>query len=268
MPKRSYYISLGLVLVIALVILNLPARTSARLKLALGSLFLPLFGLVGVSQHAAGKVAVALTSRPELERQLEALKRENQQLKLQAMQSAEALGENQRLRQSLQWQQRQSQWNLKLARVLLRDPANWWRSVTVDVGSRDGVRENQPVLTCDGLVGRVHSVRFATAQVLLLGDPNCNVSARVENEVRDVGIVVAGGALDSTLAQMNFLPANAILKPGQMVFTSGQGGLFPKGIPIGRIMDSRRAEFGLYTEARIKLAANLAGLEEVWVIIK
>ncbi len=49
-------------------------------------------------------------------------------------------------------------WKLKLANVILRDPANWWRTLQIDLGSRDGVRENLPVLTPDGLVGRV-SVR-------------------------------------------------------------------------------------------------------------
>ena len=48
--------------------------------------------------------------------------------------------------------------------------------------------------------------------------------------------------------------------------TSGLGGVFPKGIPIGRIVDSRLAEYGLYLQARVKLAAGLSGLEEVWVI--
>lgn len=268
MLKRSHYIALGLVTVITMVILNLPARTSARLKLALGSLFLPLFGLVGASQQTAGKAAVNLTSRSELQRQIEALSRENQQLRLQAVQTAEILQENARLRQMLQFQQRRTPWNLKAARVIVRDPANWWRTVTIDLGSRDGVRENQPVLTNDGLVGRVQSVRLTNAQVLLLGDPNCNVSARVENDTRDAGIVSSGGPFDASLVQMRYLPRSTNIKPGQNVVTSDEGGLFPKGIPIGRILDSRPAEFGLYTEARVKLAANLSGLEEVWVMIR
>jgi rod shape-determining protein MreC len=268
MLKRSHYISLGLVTVIALVILNLPARTSARLKLAFGSLFLPLFGLVGASQQAAGKASVSLMSRGELERQLELLSRENQELKLHAAQTAEVFRENERLRALVQWEQKRTQWNLKLARVVLRDPANWWRTVTIDLGSRDGIRENQPVMTTDGLVGRISAVRLTNAQVLLLGDPNCNVSARVENETRDGGIVSAGSPFDMSLVTMNYLPRSAVVKAGQNIVTSDEGGLFPKGIPIGRVMDSRPAEFGLYTEARIKLAANLSGLEEVWVLIK
>jgi rod shape-determining protein MreC len=57
------------------------------------------------------------------------------------------------------------------------------------------------------------------------------------------------------------------VKPGQKVVTSGLGGIFPKGIPIGQVLDSQSVEFGLYVEARVKLAANLNGLEEIWVLM-
>lgn len=268
MLKRSHYIALGLVTVIALVILNLPARTSARLKLALGSLFLPLFGLVGASQQTASKVADSLTPRAELERQNELLRRENHQLRVQALQFSEITRENDRLTKLIAWQQRRPEWKLKLARVVMRDPANWWRTVQIDLGSQHGLSNNLPVLTPDGLVGRIQSVSLTHSQVVLVGDPRCNVAARVENEVRDAGIVGASGPFDTALVEMKYLPRTAIVKPGQSVVTSGDGDLFPKGIPVGRIVDSRAAEFGLYMEARVKLAANLSGLEEVWVMLK
>ncbi len=56
------------------------------------------------------------------------------------------------------------------------------------------------------------------------------------------------------------------MKSGQGVITSGLGGVFPKGIPIGQMVDARPVEFGLYTEARVKLSANLGALEQVWVL--
>ena len=57
------------------------------------------------------------------------------------------------------------------------------------------------------------------------------------------------------------------MKPGQKVVTSGEGGIFPAGIPIGQIVDSHPVEFGLYTEARVKLSANLGALDKVWVLL-
>jgi len=129
------------------------------------------------------------------------------------------------------------------------------------------VRVNLPVLTPEGLVGRVAGVSFDHAQVLLVGDPNCRVAALVENENRDNGVVGPAGPLENDLAVLSYLPRGAALKPGQAVLTSGLGGVFPKGLLLGKIVDAQAVEYGLYLEARVKLAANLNALEEVWVLL-
>jgi rod shape-determining protein MreC len=264
MLRRSHYIALGLVVLLTLVILNLPNQTSARLKLGIGSLFLPLFGLASSSQHLADMAGDAVMPRWQLLKLNEDLRRENQQLRLQGMQAEETALENARLRQLVGWQ-RQTRWKLKLARVVLREPANWWHTVQIDLGSRDGLQVNLPVLTTDGLIGRISSVSFARAQVTLLGDPNCKVSARVENETHDTGIIGPSGPIETDLVAMGYLSRNANLKPGQSVVTSGVGGIFPSGIPIGRVVDVQPVDYGSRTEARVKLAANLNALGEVWV---
>jgi rod shape-determining protein MreC len=265
MLKRPHYIALGLVVLLTLAILNLPSQTTARLKLGVGSLFLPLFGLATSSQQLAGAAGDAVVPRRELLKLNESLRRENQQLRLQAIRAQETASENARLRQLLGWQ-RQTTWKLKLAKVVLSEPANWWRTVQIDLGSRDGLRPNLPVLTMDGLVGRISAVGLTRSQVVLLGDPNCKVSARVENESRDIGVIGASGPLDAEFVGLGFLSRNANLKPAQNVVTSGEGGIFPPGIPIGKIVDVQAADYGLRTEAQVKLAANLNALEEVWVM--
>ena len=265
MLKRPHYIALGLVVLLTLVILNLPSQTSARFKLGIGSLFLPLFGLAGSSQQLAGTMGDTVVSRRELLRLNDELRRENQQLRLQAMQAQETASENARLRQLVGWQ-RQTSWKLKLAKVVLREPADWWRTVQIDLGSRDGLRVNLPVLTTDGLVGRISSVSLTRSQVVLLGDPNCKVSARVENEAHDTSVIGASGPLDTEFVGLGYLSRNANLKPAQNVVTSGEGGIFPPGIPIGKVVDVQAVDFGLRTQARVRLAANLNALEEVWVM--
>jgi rod shape-determining protein MreC len=265
MLKRSHYITLVLVLGLTLIILGLSNQTAMRVKLALGSLFLPLFGLANTSHQLAGKTSEITTSREDLLKENEALKREQQQSRLQAVQTEETARENARLRQLLGWQQKVP-WKLKLATVVLRDPANWWRTIEIDLGSRDGVRINLPVLTPDGLVGRVSSVSLTRSQVVLIGDPDCKVSAQIENDSRDEGVIESAGPFDSSLLTLGYLSKDANIKPGQNVLTSGLGGVFPKGIPIGKIVDSHQVEYGLSTEARVKLAVNLSSLEEVWVL--
>ncbi|HEV2435770.1 MAG TPA: rod shape-determining protein MreC [Verrucomicrobiae bacterium] len=265
MLKRKHYLALGAVVLAALLIFSLPQRATSRLKLAVSSLFLPLFGLLNTAQQLPVAAADTVMPRSALLREIGELRRQNEQLNIQMKQAAATAQENDQLRALLGWQ-RQTPWRLKLANVVMRDPANWWRTVQIDLGSRDGVRENLPVLTTDGLVGRVTSVGLTRSQVVLIGDPYCRVSALVENPAHDVGVISPGGPLDTSLVVLTYLSGNAVLKPGQTVVTSGEGGIYPRGITIGQIVDSQTVEYGLYTEARVKLAANLGALEQVWVL--
>jgi rod shape-determining protein MreC len=266
MFKQKHYLALGAVTLVAVLVLSLPSRAVSHLKLAVGSLFLPLFGLANSAQQLPADLADSVLPRRELLRQIDTLRRQNDQLKVQSLQAAATARENDQLR-TLLGQQKQMPWKLKLANVVMRDPANWWRTIQIDLGSRDGLSNNLPVLTADGLVGRVLSVSLTRSQVVLIGDPNCRISALVENPTRDTGIISASGPLDNSLVELTYLSSSANLKPGQNVFTSGLGGVFPKGIPIGLVAEEAQpVEFGLYTEARVKLSANLGALEQVWVL--
>ena len=253
-------------MLLVLVLVNLPSQTATHLKLALGGLFLPLFGLAGSAQNLTERAGNTVVPRRVLLDEIHQLRRDNEQLRLQSLQHAEVARENQQLRQSLGWQKR-SPWQLKLAHVVGRDPANWWRAIHIDLGSRDGARTNCPVLTAEGLVGRIAQVGFARSQVLLVGDPNCRVAAVVE-KTRDKGIIMPGSSSnwDHLLVDLTYLPGNTDLKAGLEVFTSGEGGIFPRGIPVGKILDTNTKNYGIYTEARVKLNADLNRLEEVWVM--
>jgi rod shape-determining protein MreC len=265
MFKQNNYIAAGIVVLAAVLVLSLPASATSHLKLALGSLFLPLFGLANAGQQLPADLADSVLPRHELLHEVANLRQQIQQLQMQQLQAQATAQENDRFRDLYGWQ-RQQPWKYKLARVITRDPANWWRSVEIDLGSHDGITPNLPVLTPAGLIGRVSSVGYARSQVMLIGDPNCRVSALVQNTAQDTGVLSASGPLNSSLAELTYLASGANLKSGQPVVTSGIGGVFPRGIPLGAIVDSRQVEFGLYTEARVKLNVNLGSLEEVWVL--
>jgi rod shape-determining protein MreC len=267
MFKQKNYLALGAVVLVAVLLLSLPTRATVRLKLAVSSWFLPLFGLAGAAQQLPADLADSVLPRRELLKEIDDLRRENQQLKEQQIQSVTIARENDQLRDLLEWQ-RQSPWKLKLANVVMRDPANWWRTVQIDLGSRDGVQTNMPVLTTEGLVGRVSAVSYVSSQVVIIGDPNCRISALVEDGAHDMGVLSGSDPVDNSLITLTYLTSSANLKPGQSVMTSGLGGVFPKGIPVGKIYDSRPIEYGLAAEARVKLNANLGALEQVWVLYR
>jgi rod shape-determining protein MreC len=263
MLKRPHYIAIGLIVVLILTMLNLPSQTAARLKLGIGSVFLPLFGLAASSQRAIEKAGESLVPRQELVKQNENLRRENTLLRQQLAENSKAVQENEKLRKLFGWQQRHPL-KIKLGRVVLTEPANWWRTVQIDLGTRDGVSNNLPILSSEGyLVGKIGQATFARSQVLLLGDPNCKVAARIDPG-GEMGIIGASGPLETGFVEMAFI-RNANLKPGQNVRTSGKGGIFPENVPIGQIVDVRPIESGLSSVARVKLAANISALDGVWV---
>ena len=266
MLKKSHYIILIFVVLLVLLLLQLPGETMGKLKLAISGLFLPLFGLSNSTHEWLGQAGGGLLPRGELLRQNAQLRHDNQELQIRLAQDAALWAENARLRTEVGWT-RQTRWRVKLARVIGRDPANWWRSVEIDLGSRDGLRANLAVLTPDGLVGKVQSAGETRSQVVLLGDPNLRVSAVVNNN--ETGIITANSSatLDDGLIDLDQLSGASGAKPGQNVVTWGEGGVFPPGIMIGKIVDLRPKEYGLSTEARVKLAANLSALEEVWVML-
>jgi rod shape-determining protein MreC len=81
-------------------------------------------------------------------------------------------------------------------------------------------------------------------------------------------VVTGAGPLETGFVEMGYLPKNAELKSGQNVWTSGLGGIFPKDILVGKIVDVRPEAYGLYTVARVKLSAKISALEEVWVLLE
>jgi len=265
MFKRPYYIALGIVVLVTLVVLKLPARTTSQLKLAISGLFLPFFGLASSTEKLAQKAGDAIAPRGALLTQIEQLQTENRELKLRMVQWDAIAKENLRFRQYYGWE-KEAPWKYKVARVIGRDPANWWRTLRIDKGLRDGVTTNCAVLTSEGLVGRVSDASFAQAQVVLLGDPNCRVSVVVD-ETRDHGIVAPASSspLEPTLVDLSYLPRQSQLRAGQRIVTSGEGGIFPPGILVGYLVDFRSIGYGLYQEARVKVAVRMNALEEVFV---
>ena len=273
--KRRHYIAFAAVIVLTVVVLKLPPRTATQFKLAIGGFFLPLFGLASSSQQLAEKTGNAIVPRRELLKQNADLSREIAELKVQLQRDAELERENTRLRAMLGFQQT-ARWKIKPARVIARDPANWWRNVQIDLGERDGLRVDLPVLTADGLVGRVREVSQTRARVVLLGDANCRVPAMVIDphakqpnaQPIDHGVITGGaGLLDETIVELGFLSQASVVKPGQQVRTSSYSAIYPAGILIGEVIDTRAVDFGLRTVARVKLAAKLNSLEEVWVVM-
>jgi rod shape-determining protein MreC len=267
MFKRNNLILIVIIILVFGCLLLMPEGVSSRLKVIIGSVFLPIFGISSSVHKVTDSTINITTPRSELLSKIQKLEDENRKLKIDLMQMKSVWEENRLLRTNIGWAA-QAPWRLKLARVIAREPSLWWKGFHIDLGSKDGIRPNLPVISPDGLVGRIGEVNFASSMVILLGDPKCRVSVVIP-EANDFGIIAPSQAefFSGRYLDLEYLTKRNELKPGQAVFTSGLGGLFPRGIPIGRIVDVRNAD-GLYLKARIEVSANLNALELVWVILQ
>ncbi|NOZ86196.1 MAG: rod shape-determining protein MreC [Deltaproteobacteria bacterium] len=138
------------------------------------------------------------------------------------------------------------------------------RTLRIDRGREDGVRNYQAVMSADGLVGRIISVSENFSDVLLLTDVSSSVSIIVA-PVRAKALLTGSGD-DEEACIVDYLRRNHRINVGDEVITSGLDGVFPKGLPVGKISRIRDPGQGLFYEARVDLAADLTSLEEVLIL--
>ncbi len=196
-----------------------------------------------------------------LQKQIAFLEIENQRLQEQAL-------ENERLRSLLEFKQSLPYRSLP-ARIIGWDLSAYARTVTINVGFRDGVQKGQAVIGAKGLIGQIidEPGRLSGpswAQVLLITDPTSRVSVVVER-TRDRGILEGIGKEDNLL--LKYLAPEARPIKGEVVVTSGLGGIFPQGIPVGKIERIEQNPFSSSPQGRVRPSADFAHLEELLVII-
>lgn len=152
------------------------------------------------------------------------------------------------------------------ARVVGRDANQWFNTVIIDHGSFSGVAEGQPVLTSEGLVGRVIHAAPNAARVLLLTDERSGAGA-VIGQLADSRVLGVVRGKNASLCEMKIVSAGDVkIQPGEVVLTSGQDGIYPRGLIIGRVARVAADAGGNPAQIEIAPAAALARLETVSVL--
>ena len=190
------------------------------------------------------------------------LVKDNSQLKAELARLEEVRLANQRLRKLLEFKE-----NVAIpvlpAQVVAEDASSWFRTVVIDKGSKDGLREGLPVVVAEGVVGRTLQVSPYQSRVLLITDASSAVAVLVQSS-RSRGICRGEGeqlTLDYALRREE-------INPGDQVVTSGTGGIFPKGLPVGRVSANYQASYGLFQTVKVEPAVDFSRLEEVLVLLR
>ncbi|HAI32230.1 MULTISPECIES: rod shape-determining protein MreC [unclassified Thalassospira] len=199
-----------------------------RIRAASADLVSPVMNVISRPAASINELTDKIYNLAHLYEENERLRRENQQL-LAWQQAARNLShENARLRDLASYTSPPAL-HLVTSRVIADMGGAYAHSVMISAGSRDGVAKGQAVISDEGLIGRVAEAGYQASRVLLITDINSRVPVVVENS-RDRAFL-SGDNTNRPL--LTFLTADAAVAPGDRILTSGHGGAFPPGIPIG-----------------------------------
>jgi rod shape-determining protein MreC len=174
--------------------------------------------------------------------------------------------ENERMRRILAFAQTRPGLELRgaqiIARVIGQESTNFLEYIEIDLGASHNIAVGMPVVTEQGLVGRISEVNNVTSKVLLITDPSSAVNSILQSS-RLNGIIQ--GTPDGDLI-MDFIPQGPVFSVGEVVLTSGMGVRFPRGIPIGQVVERRQRDIDIFQQAVVRPSIDFSSLELVAIV--
>ena len=157
---------------------------------------------------------------------------------------------------------------VEYAQVVSKDPQNFFMTIVVDKGSANGIEVGMPVIGYSkgikAVVGKIIEVKRNHSKILPLIDQNSQIGAMLDIS-RNAG-VLRGQSIKNTLCYLQFIDKSIEVEEGELVVTSGMGGVFPKGYVIGRVFNVEKKNYGLFHDIYVEPTIDLSSLEEVYII--
>ena len=229
---------------------------------AFSTVLYPIQFLVDVPVRATSWAGDTLASRSDLLRELEDLRTKQLVLKTELQKLTAVESENSRLRELLQSKQRVGQ-QVLVAEILAADLDPFSRQVVINKGSNDGVFRGQPILDADGAMGQVIHVGPISSTAMLITDSNHALPVQVlRNGVRSIAV----GNPDQNALELPYLSNSADIEAGDLLVTSGLGGRFPAGFPVGRVFSVEKDMRQSYAKVIATPSARLDRVREVLLV--
>jgi len=254
-----------ILIIVLIVLLFATSGTAGGSKTSLfGEMIKPFQSGVYKATTATGDFFARLFSSSDLVKENAAMAVRIEELEAQLADHENIVAENERLKGLLNVKDSYTDYEIVTAQVIGNTPGAWFSEFTVNVGTNDGIEPDMIVLMEGGLLGRVISCSHSYSKVVSLIDSTSGVPALIER-TRDTGVIKPSLSEDGML-EMNYLTADSDIVPGDKIVTSGLGGIYPKGIEIGHVVEvanDSSADIKVIVQSNI----DFAHVEEV-VIIK
>jgi rod shape-determining protein MreC len=190
------------------------------------------------------------------------LESEVARLQAQVIELQQRAGETEILAALVNFSRANPESSYRAAAVIGRDPSPFLHYVIIDLGSNDGILRGMPVVTAQGLIGRVDAVIADAARIQLITDPASAVNIRLQNSNVEA---VLSGSITGELS-LDLIPQDVPLKEGDVVLTSGLGGGYPPDLIIGQVINIRQREADLFQQASVQPVVDFSRLEIVLII--
>lgn len=184
-------------------------------------------------------------------------------LQAQVIQLQQQVGETQLLAALVDFSRARPENTYKAAAVIGRDPSPFLHYVIINRGSNDGILRGMPVVTDQGLVGRVDAVIADAARVQLITDSVSRVNVRLQNAEEEASLI---GSVTGDVT-LELIPQDANIETGDLVLTSGLGGGYPPDLIVGQIVNIRARDFDLFQRATVQPVVDFNRLQIVLVIV-
>ncbi len=194
------------------------------------------------------------------------LKQQVEELKVEVQRSEELADENERLRSLLNLKS-ESKYKILPAQIIARDPSAWFDHAVINLGSLNGVKLNMPIVNNGGLIGRVVAVSPLTAQINLITKDKSGLGGVIGELATSNAIGVVTGSGKRELLEMGYVPGTIEVQVGEMVYTSGQDGIYPPGLKLGEVVEVRPGSATVPQQILIRPSARLFAMEEVAVLL-
>lgn len=262
--KKSSIIGIVITIIILIILVIVTNNNSMHLEGIANKIVMPI-------QNGLTYLKNKITANNEFFVNVDNLKAENEQLKNsnkeleQQLRELEMIkAENEMLKEYANLTDKYSEYTTIPAYIINKNVSNFSESIVINVGTKDGVEPNMCVISEKGLVGYIISVTDTTAKVQTIIDTSTSVSATIST-TRDS--IICKGILDSdTNLKATYIPLDATVAIGDTVETSGMGGIYPKGITIGKIKEIVETKNIADRYAIVETAVDFSKIETVLVI--